>query len=186
MKRSLRAVADAVGQITRPKSSRHVIIQLNPNEVSNSLINREERDHLGNCPSCGSPMESGRTGEYAWSHNVQTCRLVNLALAEIGFSLSQPILVNVYAGRGPLKGFYFPADPFTIHISEDAYYLFPEYTVFHETKHLVDCLTKGWSEEASPDPWARSLCLKYGFRYPPPYQYVDYLGLSLGYRPLLL
>ena len=133
------------------------------------LEKHEVREPFVNCPSCGVPIESGRTEQLAWTHNIHTCRLVNIALSEIGVGLHQPILVDVGPFLGPLKGFYTPSDPYTIHISEDAYLQFPEYMIFHETKHLVDCLVRGWSEEDSPDYFSRSLCAKYGFSCPSPH-----------------
>ena len=125
------------------------------------------------CPCCGMSITFARVRDWVWIHNVRTCRLVNLALHEMELSLNQQVRVEIYPFLGPLKGYYTLTDPYSIHISEDAYLLFPEYTIFHEMKHLIDCLTKGWSEEESPDPWARSLCLRHGFKFPPPQQYVD-------------
>ena len=125
------------------------------------------------CPSCGMPITAGVTNGLSWSHNVETCRLVNLALAEMRVSFDQVIRVNVYEHSGPLRGYYHQADPYTIHVSDYARSLFPEYIIFHEIKHLVDCLTKGWSEEGTPDPFARSLCAKYGFIVPPPHQHYN-------------
>jgi hypothetical protein len=122
----------------------------------------------GNCPTCGEPLTSYSSRDQSWAHNTETCRLVNLALSEMGVSFDSPIRIEIYQNAGPLKGYYATVQPLTIHISEDAYRLFPEYMVFHETRHLVDCLTKGWSDENSPDPFARQLCMKYGFRCPPP------------------
>lgn len=101
------------------------------------------------------------------THNPETCRLVNIALSELGVHVDQPIRINIYPGAGPLRGFYFTADPYTIHVSEDAYAQLREYIIFHETKHLVDCLRFGRSEELTPDSFARSLCAKYGYSYPP-------------------
>jgi hypothetical protein len=102
------------------------------------------------------------------THNPETCQLVNLVLREMGVVLGHPILVQIYQGTGPLGGFYATMDPYTIHVSEDAYTRFKEYIIFHETKHMVDCLTKGWSEEGTPDAFARALCFKYGYAWPPP------------------
>ena len=101
------------------------------------------------------------------THNAESCRLVNLALTELRVRILQTVRINVYPGAGPLRGFYFTGDPYTIHISEEAYAQLREYIIFHETKHLVDCLEFGRSEEQTPDRFARSLCLKYGFRCPP-------------------
>lgn len=129
---------------------------------------RIEKTDQGFCSTCGSPISTGAEGEYSSFHNTATCRLVNLALGEMGASFDQMIRVMVYPNSGPLKGYYSPFEPFTIHVAEEAYSLYPEYIIFHETKHLVDCLTKGWSEEETPDPFARNLCAKYGFRSPPP------------------
>jgi len=119
------------------------------------------------CPSCGLPLSKTLTGNESLTHNVETCRLVNIALSELGVSLYQTIRVEIYPAAGPLRGFYFTADPYTIHISEDAYSQLREYIIFHETKHLVDCLTVGQSEEVTPDRFARILCAKYGYRSPP-------------------
>jgi len=121
------------------------------------------------CPSCGSPISQTITSGGEISHNSETCRLVNLVLAELGISFGsfgQMIRVEIYPGAGPLRGFYFTADPYTIHISEGAYADYREYIIFHETKHLVDCLTRGHSEEVTPDQFARYLCTKYGYRIP--------------------
>lgn len=122
------------------------------------------------CPSCGMPLTSSLNTEEMLTHNPHTCRLVNLVLREMGVGLEHQIRVEIYPGTGPLGGFYTTVDPYTIHISDDAYTHFPEYIIFHETKHLADCLTKGWSEEGTPDNFARSLCVKYGYRWPPPQQ----------------
>ena len=122
------------------------------------------------CPSCCTPLTSSLTPEEILTHNPQTCRLVNLVLRETGVELGHQIRVEIYPGTGPLGGFYTTVDPYTIHISDAAYTNFPEYIIFHETKHLVDCLTKGWSEEGTPDNFARTLCAKYGYRWPPPQQ----------------
>ncbi len=119
------------------------------------------------CPSCGMPLTSSLNTEEILTHNPHTCRLVNLILMEMGVSLEHQIRVEIYPGSGPLGGFYTTADPYTIHVSDDAYTHFPEYIIFHETKHLVDCLTKGRSEEGTPDRFARALCIKYGYRWPP-------------------
>ena len=106
-------------------------------------------------------------GDYGYvTHNPETCRLVNLVLSELGVRIPQTIRINVYPGAGPLRGFYFTGDPYTVHISEDAYSNLREYVIFHETKHLVDCLQFGRSEEVTPDHFARTLCLKYGYRCP--------------------
>ncbi|MGP8126676.1 MAG: hypothetical protein ACLP9D_02605 [Candidatus Bathyarchaeia archaeon] len=118
------------------------------------------------CPTCSVPVsESHPQGEIV-THNVETCRLVNLVLSELGVSVEQTIRVDIYPGAGPLRGFYFTADPYSIHISEEAYSQLREYIIFHETKHLVDCLTIGRSEEITPDHFARSLCIKYGYTCP--------------------
>jgi len=119
------------------------------------------------CPTCGVPVSQDHTQEESVNHNVETCRLVNLVLSELGVSLVQTIRVDIYPGAGPLRGFYFTADPYSIHISEEAYSQMREYIIFHETKHLVDCLTLGRSEEVTPDDFARSLCTRYGYRCPP-------------------
>ena len=142
-------------------------------EVNKFDASASQTDQPRLCYCCGMPLSSTRTRDWIWIHNPRTCRLVNIALSEMGVSLDHLVRVEIYPSLGPLKGYYALTDPYTIHISEDAYLLFPEYTIFHETKHLIDCLTKGWSEEESPDEWARSLCLRYGFRFPPPQQYVE-------------
>jgi len=118
------------------------------------------------CPTCGVPLSEARTRYESVTHNVETCRLVNLVLSELGVSLSQTIRVDIYPRAGPLRGFYFTADPYSIHISEEAYSQLREYIIFHETKHLVDCLTIGRSEEITPDHFARSLCIKHGYTCP--------------------
>jgi len=122
---------------------------------------------IQNCPSCGVPMSDSTTPDEAIAHNSETCRLVNLVLGELGVSFAHMLRVEIYYGTGPLRGFYFTADPYTIHISEGAYLEYREYIIFHETKHLVDCLTKGQSEEVTPDHFARYLCIKYGYACPP-------------------
>ncbi len=116
------------------------------------------------------------------THNPQTCRLVNIVLREMGVSLEHQIRVEIYPGTGPLGGFYVTVDPYTIHISDDAYTHFPEYIIFHETKHLVDCLTKGWSEEGTPDGFARALCVKHGYRWPPPQQTTPMFSMGPGFE----
>ena len=118
------------------------------------------------CSTCGVPMAETHTRDESVTNNTETCRLVNLALSELGVCLEQTIRVDIYPGAGPLRGFYFTADPYSIHISEEAYSQLREYIIFHETKHLVDCLTIGRSEEVTPDHFARSLCTKYGYSYP--------------------
>jgi hypothetical protein len=118
------------------------------------------------CPTCGEPLSETHTVDESVTHDVETCRLVNLVLSELGVSLEQPIRVDIYPGAGPLRGFYFTADPYSIHVSEEAYSQLREYIIFHETKHLVDCLTIGRSEEITPDQFARSLCIKYGYKCP--------------------
>jgi len=133
-----------------------------------SLKNGLERTDVGFkfCPTCGVPLSETHTRDESVTHNVETCRLVNLALLKLGVSLEQTIRVDIYPGAGPLRGFYFTADPYSIHISEEAYSQWREYIIFHETKHLVDCLTSGRSEEITPDHFARSLCIKYGYTCP--------------------
>jgi len=119
------------------------------------------------CPTCAAPLaETGDAYEYV-RHNPETCRLVNLALFELGVEIRQTVRINIYPGAGPLRGFYFTGDPYTIHVSEEAYARLREYIIFHETKHLVDCLEFGRSEELTPDRFARSLCVKYGYGCPP-------------------
>ena len=136
------------------------------------LVERKDREKTdrGFCSTCGNPITLGTEGSYTSFHNADTCRLVNIALTEMGVSLDQTVRVVVYPNWGPLKGYYSTADPLTIHVAEDVYSHFPEYIIFHETKHLVDCLTKGWSEEGTPDPFARNLCRRHGFSCPPPGQ----------------
>jgi hypothetical protein len=121
----------------------------------------------GFCPTCGNPIVTRTDVGQTSYHNATTCRLVNLALAEMGASFDQMIRIEVYPDWGPLKGYYSPLDPYTIHVAEEAYSRFPEYIIFHETKHLVDCLRKGWSEEETPDPFARNLCARHGYGCPP-------------------
>jgi hypothetical protein len=121
------------------------------------------------CPTCAAPLaETGNAYEYV-RHNPETCQLVNLALLELGVEIPHTVRINIYPGAGPLRGFYFTGDPYTIHVSEEAYAQLLEYIIFHETKHLVDCLRFGRSEELTPDSFARSLCLKYGYKCPPEY-----------------
>jgi len=118
------------------------------------------------CPTCAAPLSKAEDRYEYVTHNPETCRLVNLALSELGVNIPQTVRVNIYPGAGPLRGFYFTGDPYTIHISEEAYAQLREYIIFHETKHLVDCLQFGRSEELTPDNFARSVCLKYGYRCP--------------------
>lgn len=161
---------------------RYEFTRRNNLETFHELGVKKELNDKTSCPSCGMPIGSYSTDGLSWSHNSETCRLVNIVLAEVGVSFDQFIRVNIYAHFGPLKGYYSPADPLTIHISDQAYSQFPEYIIFHETKHLVDCLTKGWSEEGTPDSFARSLCAKHGFRCPPhnqDYDRVSSFGLLL-------
>lgn len=133
-------------------------------DQSSNLTTHSARSET--CPSCGTPISEGFTEDETVSHNAETCRLVNLVLAELGVSFGHMIRVEIYPGIGPLRGFYFTADPYTIHISESAYSEYREYIVFHETKHLVDCVTRGQSEEVTPDRFARYLCKRYGYRCP--------------------
>jgi len=132
---------------------------------------------LKTCPTCRVPLSDTRNRYEHVMHNPETCRLVNLALSELGVKIPQTIRINIYPGAGPLRGFYFTGEPYTIHISEEAYSQLREYIIFHETKHLVDCLQFGRSEEVTPDHFARSLCLKYGYRCPPE----DYAGPWFAY-----
>jgi len=138
-----------------------------------------EMNGEGFCSTCGSSISRLAESGFTSFHNAVTCRLVNIALSEMGVSFDQMIRVDVYPDSGPLKGYYSSFEPFTIHVAQEAYSLYPEYIIFHETKHLVDCATKGWSEEHTPDPFARDLCAKYGYRCPPypPHQQV---GLQFG------
>ena len=119
------------------------------------------------CPICTTPMSETENGYEHLTHNPETCRLVNIALSELRITIPEAVRINIYPGAGPLRGFYFTGDPYTIHISENAYAQLKEYIIFHETKHLVDCLKFGRSEEVTPDHFARMLCLKYGYRCPP-------------------
>lgn len=121
---------------------------------------------LESCPCCGVAMMPHANQSELITHNPRTCELLNLVLAELDFTLEQQIRVEIYPGAGALRGYYSTSDPYAIHISEEAYSQYPEYIIFHETKHLVDCLTKGWSEEGTPDRFARELCLKYGYHTP--------------------
>jgi len=121
------------------------------------------------CPTCAAPLsETEDRYEYV-THNPKTCGLVNLVLSELGVRIPETVRIKIYPGAGPLRGFYFTGEPYTIHISEEAYGQVLEYIIFHETKHLVDCLRFGRSEELTPDSFARSLCLKYGYKCPPEY-----------------
>ena len=129
------------------------------------------------CPTCAAPLSKIKDRYVCVIHNPETCRLVNLVLSELGVEVRQRVRVNIYSGAGPLKGFYFTGDPYTIHISEEAYAQLREYIIFHETKHLVDCLKFGRSEELTPDRFARLLCVKYGYRCPPE----DYAGPWVAY-----
>jgi hypothetical protein len=140
-------------------------------KVLGSLVRRNseegDRTDLKACPVCATPLSETKNSREFVTHNPETCRLVNLALSELGVRIPQTIRINIYPSAGPLRGFYFTADPYTIHVSEEAYAQLREYSIFHETKHLVDCLQFGRSEELTPDRFARSLCIKYGYRCPP-------------------
>ncbi len=135
-------------------------------KIQESFSKRGEPD-LKPCPICNVPMSESEDKYGYVTHNPETCRLVNLVLSELGVRIPQTVRVNIYPGAGPLRGFYFTGDPYTVHISEDAYAQLREYVIFHETKHLVDCLQFGRSEEITPDNFALTLCLKYGYRCPP-------------------
>ena len=130
------------------------------------IFGRKDDGDFKSCPTCGDLLSETHTLDETVTHNVDTCRLVNLVLTELGVSLEQTVRVDIYPSAGPLRGFYFTADPYSIHVSEEAYSQLREYIIFHETKHLVDCLTIGRSEEITPDQFARSLCIKYGYRCP--------------------
>jgi len=127
---------------------------------------RDENRVVGACPVCTLPLSDSQSKYESVTHNPETCRLLNLVLAELGVRIPGMVRVNVYPGAGPLRGFYFTADPYAINISEEAYAEMREYIIFHETKHLVDCLQFGQSDEVTPDRFARSLCAKYGYRCP--------------------
>jgi len=135
---------------------------------ASTMDRKTSHDEASFCSTCGSPVSRKIDGGLTLSHNTVTCRLVNLALSEMGASFDEMIRVEIYPDSGPLKGYYSPYEPFTIHVAQEAYSLYPEYIIFHETKHLVDCVTKGWSEEETPDPFARNLCSKHGYKCPPP------------------
>jgi hypothetical protein len=130
-------------------------------------VDKADELHVKTCPICATPLLEAKNQYEFVTHNPQTCRLVNIVLYELGVRIPQTIRINIYPGAGPLRGFYFTEDPYTIHISEQAYAQLREYIIFHETKHLVDCLQFGRSEELTPDSFARSLCVKYGYRCPP-------------------
>ena len=132
----------------------------------------------GLCPICSSPIVETEEEFQKLTHNPVTCQLVNLALSELGVTIPYAVRINIYPGAGPLRGFYFTADPYTIHISEEAYAQLREYIIFHETKHLVDCLRFGRSEEVTPDQFARSLCLRYGYRCPPETSMPDWFAYA--------
>jgi len=163
-----RPVLSKLGNSLRSSIPGYRFIPNQPFKASNARQRTTERLDEGFCSTCGNPiMKRTKAGQTTY-HNATTCKLVNLALAEMGASFNQMIRIEVYPNSGPLKGYYSPFDPYTIHVAEEAYSRFPEYIIFHETKHLVDCLTKGWSEEDSPDPFARNLCARYGYECPPP------------------
>ena len=130
---------------------------------------RDAVSEVKTCPTCAAPLLDMKDRYEYVTHNPETCRLVNLVLSELGVRISEPVRIQIYPGAGPLRGFYFTGDPYTIHISEEAYAQLLEYIIFHETKHLVDCLRFGRSEELTPDSFARSLCLRYGYKCPPEY-----------------
>jgi len=160
------------GQDTRPPMNQYGFHSVALEDAHKSREHVQE-NQLEKCPSCGMPLETGETRQESWTHNAETCRLVNLVFMELGVSFEQFIQVEIYSGSGPLRGYYTTLYPYTIHVSDETYAQFPEYIIFHETKHLVDCLTKGWSEEGTPDQFARSLCLKYGYRCPPAHQHYN-------------
>lgn len=145
---------------------------MTPEDSTTPFADQANANLSERCSSCGMPVESRTAGEDVFTHNPETCRLVNLVLSEMHLRLQQPIRVEIYPDFGPLRGFYSTADPYAIHISTAACSQYPEYIIFHETKHLVDCVTKGWSEEGTPDVFARELCIKYGYRWPPPQQHI--------------
>ena len=132
-----------------------------------TIFGKHVEPYTHTCPICGVPVTETEGPDELVTHNVESCRLVNLALSELGVRLPQTLRIDIYPSAGSLRGFYFTGDPYTIHISEEAYAQLREYIIFHETKHLVDCLQFGRSEEITPDRFARSLCLKYGFTCPP-------------------
>ncbi len=174
----LRAISDLVTRKIIPRNLRYRFARSGHGREFDHLAAYREQSGSEHCPCCRMPLVTKTENHLTMSHNVRTCQLVNLALANLGISLDQCVQVRIYPYFGPLKGYYSPANPFTIHISEEMYQLFPEYVIFHETKHLVDCLGKGWSEESSPDPFARELCGRYGFRCPPPHQSVAMINLT--------
>jgi hypothetical protein len=91
---------------------------------------------------------------------------MNLAMSELGFQPRTRINIRIKNDGGPL-GAYTPYEPNTLTI--DARVLnSPDlaHVVFHETKHLVDCQRQGYSDEYSPNPFASSLCRKYGLHDP--------------------
>jgi integrase len=133
------------------------------------VFTRATASEVKTCPTCAARLSDTKDRYEYVTHNPETCRLVNLVLSELGVRISETVRIQIYPGAGPLRGFYFTGDPYTIHISEEAYAQLLEYIIFHETKHLVDCLRFGRSEELTPDSFARSLCLKYGYRCPPEY-----------------
>ena len=135
--------------------------------IGRRRADKTDDPRLNTCPICATPLSEIKEGHEFITHNPETCRLVNLVLSELGVSIQQTIRINIYPGAGPLRGFYFTQDPYTIHVSEEAYTQLREYIIFHETKHLVDCLQFGRSEEITPDSFARRLCIKYGYRCPP-------------------
>ena len=103
------------------------------------------------CPTCGTPISEASTQEEDVSHNSETCRLVNLVLAELGVSFGHMIRVEIYPGRGHSEGSILRPTPIRFTSPRAQYSEYREYIVFHETKHLVDCLTRGQSEEVTPD-----------------------------------
>ena len=135
--------------------------------VVRRILSRDGYRFVGTCPVCEAPLLETESKSESMTHNPETCRLLNLVLTELGVRIPRMIRINIYPGAGPLRGFYFTADPYAINISEEAYAQIREYIIFHETKHMVDCLQFGRSEEVTPDRFARSLCLKYGYKCPP-------------------
>lgn len=87
-------------------------------------------------------------------------------MSELGFRPPYPIRVQMDLPAYGLCGLTNQHDPYTIHLSPNAYQQGIEHVVFHEAKHVYDILTHGYSDESTPNPFASQLCRKYGFRDP--------------------